>query len=209
MLRHLVGENLDAPGVDSLRTFIDLIEDAKEYHRGALQIWSNQLVPLTGIADAAQPESALARDFAGSVDRMLFAPGGIDRSLAGPIADRLGKWGADAKQVAEALAPGYPALREAVPTARGLASACAVGGDAARALAMGKPLSADALATSLAALDRAGEPNLSATELPILAPIRLLAVAAAKQDERTKLSDAEWREKVVSARLRDPAAGTH
>jgi hexosaminidase len=209
MLRHLVGENLDVPGVDSLRTFLAVIEEVKDYQRGALQIWSSQLVPLVGIADAAQPESALARDFAGSVDRMLFAAGGIDQTLAGPIAERLREWGADGKQVADTLSAEYPALREAIPTARGLASACAVGGDAVRALASGKPIAGDALASSLAVLDRAAEPNLSATELPILPPIRLLAAAAAKQGERAGLSDSEWRAKVASAAAPAPPAGAH
>jgi len=206
MLRHLVGENLGAPGVDSLRTFLSVIEEVKGYRRGALQVWSNQLVPLIGIADAAQPESTLCRDFAGAVDRMLFAPGGIDRSLAGPIAERLRGWGAAGRQVAESLAAEYPALREAIPTARGLASACAVGGDAVQALASGKPTAGGALATSLAALDRAAEPNLSATELPILAPVRLLAAAAAEQDERARLSDTEWRAKVQATASPAPAA---
>jgi hexosaminidase len=209
MLRHLVGENLDVPGIDSLRTFLAVIEDVKEYRRGALQVWSSQLVPLVGIADAAQPESMLARDFAGSVDRMLFAPGGIDRSLAGAMADRLREWGSDGRLVADTLSAEYPALREAVPTARGLAGACAVGGDAVQALASGKPIGGGELASGLAALDRAAEPNLSATELPILAPIRLLVVAAAAQDERTRLSDAEWRAKVVSGAVPAPTAGTH
>jgi len=209
MLRHLIGENLDVPGADSLRTFLAVIEEVKGYRRGALQIWSNQLVPLIGIADAAQPESAPSRDFAGAVDRMLFAAGGVDRSLAGPIADRLMGWGAVGKQVAESLAAQYPALREAVPCARGLASACAVGGDAVQALASGKPIAADALATGLAALDRAAEPNLSATELPVLAPIRLLVAAAAEQDKRTKLSDAEWRARVLATASPPPAAWTH
>jgi hexosaminidase len=209
MLRHLVGENLEVPGVDSLRRFLAVIEEVKDYRRGALQIWSSQLVPLVGIADAAQPESALSRDFAGTVDRMLFAPGGIDRSLAGPIADRLAAWGADGRRVADTLSAEYPALREAVPTARGLASACAIGGDAVRALASGRPIAGDALAGSLAALDRAAEPNLSATEVPILAPIRLLAAAAARQDERARLSDAEWRARVVSAAMSARAAEAH
>jgi len=209
MLRHLIGENLDVPGVDSLRSFLAVIEEVKGYRRGALQIWSSQIVPLVGIADASQPESMPARDFAGLVDRMLFAPGGIDPSLAGPIADRLGRWGSDGEQVADVLSAEYPALREAVPTARGLANACEVGGDAVRSLTSGRPIPSQALSDGLARLDRAAEANLSATELPILAPIRLLVVAAAELGERPKLSDAEWRTKVSSGALPAPPAETH
>jgi hexosaminidase len=198
MLRHLVGENLDAPGVSSLRTFVDLLEPVKHYRRGGLQPWCNQLMPLVGIADAARPESAPSREFAASVDRMLYAAGGLDRSQAGNLTDRLAGWGAAGREVADTLAPEFPALREAAPAAGHLADACAVGREALRALAFGSPLGADRLSASLAALDRAAQPDGSAAELPVLAPIRLLAVAAALQGERAGLSDEAWRARVSS-----------
>jgi hexosaminidase len=198
MMRHLVGENLDVPGVASLRTLLDLVEPVKHYNRGQQQVWGSQLVPLVGIADAARPESGLSREFADSVDRLLFAPGAIDRSLAGPIGDRLREWGAAAREVTGALVPEFPALREAEAPARDLADACAVAAEALRAIAEGTPLSADRLAASLAALDRSAETNGSATELPVLGPIRLLVAAAAAQGERPKLPDAGWRARVLS-----------
>jgi len=206
MLRHLVGENLGVPGVPALRTFIALIEPVKDYRRGALQVWMSELVPLVGIADAAAPESDLSRDFAGSVARMLFAPGGIDKSLAGPISDRLKDWGSAGALVADTLASGYPALREAIPAGLGLRDACAIGGEALRSLASGIPISGKALARDLAALERDGEPNGSATELPILVPVRLLAAAAAVQADRARLSDEKWRAKVGAAALPRPEA---
>jgi hexosaminidase len=208
MLRHLVGENLDAPGVASLRTFVDLLEPVKHYRRSPLQVWSNQLIPLVGLADAALPDSAPSREFAGAVDRMLFAPGGIDRSRAGPISDRLRGWAAAGREVAEVLPELHPALREAVPTARDLVQACSVGNEALQALAAGAPLAADRLAASLAALDHAGEANGSATELPPLNPIRRLAVAAARQGERAGLSDDAWRALVESTAFPPAPAGT-
>jgi hexosaminidase len=210
MLRHLVGENLEVPGVASLRTFVDLVEPVKHYRRGQLQPWANQLIPLVGIADAARPESASSREFAGLVDRMLFATGGIDRSQAGPIGDRLGKWGAAGTEVAGTLVPEFPALREAAPVARDLVDACAAGSGALQSLASGNPLGAAGLAAGLAALDRAGESNGSATELPVLGPIRLLVAAAAEQGERAKLSDEAWRARVASTAFPPaPADATH
>jgi hexosaminidase len=206
MLRHLVGENVSAPGVDALRTFLSLIEPVKVYARGGLQVWNNQLIPLVGIADAALPESDLSREFAGSVDRMLFAPGGIDRSGAAAIAERLSDWGTLGKQVSDKVASDYPAVREAIPTARALSDACAVGRDAVRSLESGTPLTADALAAALATLDRAGAPNASATELPIVRPIRLLVSAAAKQDSRKGISDEAWHAAVTTAAAPAPAA---
>jgi len=207
MLRHLVGENLDVPGMASLRSFVGLIEPVKHYRRGELQPGVSQLMPLDGIADAAGPESAPSREFAGSVDRMLFASGGIERDRAGPLEDRLREWGQAAGVVAGSLSAGHPALMVAAPTARALAGACAVGGEALRALASGTPLGADRLPAALAALVQAAQSDASATELPVIAPIRLLVAAAARQQERGGLSDEAWRARVVSAAFPQVSAG--
>jgi hexosaminidase len=198
MLRHLVGENLEAPGITALETLIRLLEPVKHYERGSQQVWSNQLIALVGLADAAHADSTPSREFASEVDRMLFAPGGIDRQRAGAIAAELREWGAAASEVADTLAGTYPAVREAVPPARGLVAGCAAGAEAVRALASGVATGDDRLASSLAALDRAAEPNESATELPVLKPIRLLAAAAARQGGRPGMSDEGWRALVVA-----------
>ncbi len=209
MLRHLVGENLDAPGVPELRTFISLIEPVKDYRRGVQQVWMSQLAPLVGIADAAAPESDLSREFADSVEAMLFSAGGIDKSLAGPLAGRLKDWGPAGRLVADRLSQDFPALREAIPGARALADACSIGGDAVHSLASGTPLPGGALEKDLAALDRDGEPNESATELPILGPVRLLVAAAAVQGERRTLSNKDWRARVATIAQPPPSPANH
>ncbi len=205
MLRHLVGENLGAPGIDALRTVIGLLEPVKHYQRGGIQVWGNQLVPLIGLADAALPESVPARHFADAVGRMLFAPGGIDRASADAIGAQLRAWSAAGKEVADGLAGTYPAVREAIPAGRALAEAGAVGVEAVSALASGDPLAGASLAAGLAALDRAAEPNESATELPALKSVRLLAAAAALQGRRQSLSDDQWRMLVISTASPKPA----
>jgi hexosaminidase len=206
MLRHLVGENLGAPGVDSLETVVGLLEPVKRYDRGGIQIWSNQLLPLVGLADAAQPESEPSREFAAAVDGMLFAHGGIDRDKARPIGDRMRAWSAAGSQVADVLAAAYPAVREAIPAGRALVDACAVGREAVDALASGVPLGDAKLSAALAVLDRAGEPNESATQLPVLKPIRLLVAAAARQGGRPGLPDEQWRMLVISTASPKPPA---
>jgi hexosaminidase len=198
MLRHLVGENLDVPGVGSLRTFIDLIEPVKGYSRGSLQIWANQQVPLTGIADAALPESSLSREFSQAAEGIVFAAGAVDRSLVAPAAARLALWQSAADEVAGTLGPGHPALREAIPVAQALGRICAAGSRALRSLESGTPLAADASASCLAGAAPPAEPNLSAAEIPIIGPVRLLVAAAALQGDRPKLSDAQWRDRVTS-----------
>jgi hexosaminidase len=206
MLRHLVGENLDAPGVSSLETVISLLEPVKHYERGSQQVWGNQLIALVGLADAAHADSEPSRIFASDVEHMLFAPGGVDRALADSIAARLDAWGTDGKVVADTLAGTYPAVREAIPAGHALADAAAAGDEAVHALTGGAPLGGDRLAARLAALDRAAAPNESATELPLLKPVRMLLAAAAKQGERPGLSDDQWHLLVVSTAFPSPAA---
>jgi hexosaminidase len=197
MLRHLVGENLGVPGIGSLETVISLLEPVKHYDRGGIQIWSNQLVPLVGLADAVAPESARSREFADAVDGMLFAPGAIDRAPADMLAANLRSWAGAGKEVA-VLADTYPALREALPAAHALIDAGSIGAEALRALSAGIPLGAEKLAGDLAALDRDASPNESATLLPILKPLRMLVAAAASQGGRPGAPDSEWRLRVVA-----------
>ncbi len=198
MMRHLVGENLDAPGISSLAKLVGILEPVKHYERGSRQVWSNQLIPLVGLADAVQPESASSREFAGEVDHLIFSPGAIDRARAESVAGRMKAVSAAAAVVSGTLASTYPAVREAVPPARDLVDACAIGSDAAMSLASGVPLDGQRLAAGLAALDRDAAPNESATEIPILKPIRQLVAAAAKQAGRAGLTDEQWKALVVA-----------
>lgn len=198
MLRYLVGANLEAPGISSLRTLISIIEPVKHYDRGGLQVWGNQLVPLIELADAAKPESEVSRQFRVAVERVVFAPGGIDRASATALADSLAQWEKDGSEVANTLPDIYPGVREAIPVARGLVSASAAGADAVESIREGKPLEEERLSIERARLDQAAQPNESATLLPIIAPIRLLVAAAARQGERPGLTDAQWRALLLS-----------
>jgi hexosaminidase len=205
MLRHLVGGNLEGPGVESLRTFLGLIEPVKHYHRGEQQPQVDQRVPLVFLADAARPDSGPAREFAAAVDRMLFAPGAIDRPSAGALADLLRRWEAVSREVTR-LAQDHPALREALRPAASLQAACSVGEEALASLASGNPLDARRLEAEQVALDQAARPDGSATELPILAPIRRLAAAAALQGDRVGLADEAWRARVSALASPPPPA---
>jgi hexosaminidase len=205
MLRRLGGPGLDASGLASLRELVDLIEPVKHYQRGGLQPQVEQRNPLVGLADAARADSAPSRDFAARVNRMVFAAGGIDRSEAGAIRQDLGRWADVGREVA-ALATDHPALAEAVPVAKGLVDACAAGASALGSLESGTPLAAGPLADARGALDRAAQANASATELPILRPLRVLVTAAAIQGERTGLSDDAWRARVNAGAFPPDAA---
>lgn len=199
MLRHLVGANLDAPGVSSLRTFLSVIEPFKRYDRIDRQIWMSQLVPLIGIADAAKPESEASRRFAADVDAALFAAGGVDKARLAALAQTLSTWRASGIEVADKMAPTYPGLREAIAKARGLADSCAAAADAIDALVKGTAFSPARTAAALATMDNAAKPDLSATLIPALAPMRLLVGAAAIQARRAGLSDEYWQDQVIAA----------
>jgi hypothetical protein len=140
------------------------------------------------------------------VDRLLFSDAGNQAGVDSLLA-RLGQWSAAAKEI-PALAEVDPAVREALPASRGLVDACAIGSAALHSFAAGAPASAETLAANLATLDRAGEPNESATKLPVLKPIRLLAVAAVKRSQRAGLSAEQWRALIVSTAFPAPTDGT-
>jgi hexosaminidase len=198
MLRHLVGANLEIAGIQSLRTFISVIEPVKHYDRGAQQVWMNQQVPLIGIADAANPESEVSRLFAAQVDGALFAPGTIDKARLAALLGTLSQWGAAGREVAEQLPGTYPALREAIPLAQGLAAATTVAADAIASLLSGAALPPEKASEAVAKIDAAAQPDVSATLIPSLGPMRLLVAAARIQERRAGLSDEYWRDQVIA-----------
>jgi hypothetical protein len=69
-------------------------------------------------------------------------------------------------------------------------------------------MGSDKLAARLASLDRDGEKNESATELPILRPIRMLVAAAARQGDRRGMPDDQWHLLIVSTAFPSTAADT-
>ena len=209
MLRHLVGANLEAPGVSSLKVFLQMIEPVKRYERFDRQIWMNQQVPLIGIADAAKPESEASRRFAVAVENAVFAPGAIDKGSLQSLLGPLSRWSLAGKEVSDILPTTYPGLREAIARGRGLTAASDVGTEAISSLAAGTPLGSEACSGALSRLDTAAQPDLSATILPILAPVRLLVAAAVNQEKRAGASDDQWRALVASTAAPAAPAPAH
>jgi hexosaminidase len=198
MLRHLVGANLQIPGIESLRCLIALLEPVKHYQRGREQIWCNQLVPLVALADAVRPDSTPSREFADRVEAALFAGAAIDGNAVAALSRQLDAWTSAAREIIDPMSTVYPAVREAIPPANALIAASAVGAQAIDSLGHRRPLTPSQLAAALAALDRAGLPNGSATELPVLKPLRLLAAAAAAQSARAGSDATAWRQLVIA-----------
>lgn len=200
MLRHLVGANLGFPGSESLRTVVDLLEPVKQYRRGTLQIWSNQLVPLIGLADATLPESDLARHFSEDVEAAVFAGTRADSAALASLRERLKAWNAAAADI-DGIADVYPGVREAIVPAAGLRATAAAGIEALDALAAGRTLEPERAKAARAALDGASADSPSAVIVPLVPPVRLLVAAASAQDRRAALAPQAWQDLVRTLAL--------
>ncbi len=64
---------LAGPDAGAVKALTDLVEPVKGYERGQTAPYTQQ-TPLTGLVDAARPESDAAREFARAVDRLLADP---------------------------------------------------------------------------------------------------------------------------------------
>ncbi len=176
-LRRLAGDDATGAELAGLRTFVDLVEPVKGYLRARQQPGSTQFMPLTGLVDAARPDSAPARAFSAKVEAFVAAPNAV---TAEPVLTQLANWRGLVGELSAGLAARSPGVQPAAPLLRSLDEACRVGSDAAQALAAGKMLSTEWLAAQLAALDTAAQPQ-AAMELPIIGSLKRLVVAAAGQ----------------------------
>ena len=198
-LRRLAGDQASPADLEALRVLVDLLEPVKDYQRGHQQPEANQFTPLTGLADCARPDSAAARAFAAQVDALVLAQT-VSADSASSVLQQLTAWKSAAALLKTRLTLHSPRLREAAPLAEALAVSAAVGQEATQALVLGHAPAPGWRQAQLARLDAVAAAH-AATELPVIAPLRLLVVAAAEQERRGTLNDAAWRQ-----RLRELAA---
>jgi len=172
LLRRLAGsENIGA-----LRTLASVIEPVKEYHRYQMRP-QTMLSPLTGLVDAAQPDSEAARQFAAMVEGLL-ADAPRFRLYRSDIRDSLTSW-RDAGTALDLMIDRAPALQEARPLAKNLADVGAAGLEAIAYLSSGEAATAQWRDAQLAKLDEAAKPK-AALELVIIPSVRKLVIAAAE-----------------------------
>ncbi len=193
-LRRLAGDQASPAELAALRAFVDLIEPVKHYQRGNQQPEATQFTPLTGLVDCARADSAPGREFAAQV-AMLAGPLSPDPQAANSVLQALVAWKFTTVQLA-ALAARSPRLQEAQPLLTSLATASAVGQEALSVLLSRQAPVAGWLQTQLSRLDEAAKPH-AAAELPVIAPLRLLAAAAAEQDKRRTLSPDAWKQHLL------------
>ncbi|HEV2826224.1 MAG TPA: family 20 glycosylhydrolase [Pyrinomonadaceae bacterium] len=172
LLRRLANSENTAP----LRTLVSLLEPVKEYRRYQMRP-QTMLSPLTGLVDAARPDSDEARRFAAMVEGFLSDAPRFRLNRA-DIRYALTSW-RDAGTALGPMIDRAPALHEARGLATNLSEVAAAGLEAIAYLSTGDAATAQWRDTQLAKLDEAAKPK-AALELVVVPSVRKLVIAAAE-----------------------------
>ena len=197
LLRRLAGTENPEP----LRTLASIIEPVKEYRRYQMRP-QTMLSPLTGLIDAARPDSQTARQFAAGVDAFLgdaprFA---LYRS---DLENTLREW----QTASRALGPMIdksPALQEARPLANDLSVIAAAGLESISYISAGNVPQTEWRDAQLAKLNDAGKPE-AALEFAVISSVRKLVFAAAELRQLDAITPAEWKKRVTAMASPAPA----
>ena len=189
LLRRLAGSENTGP----LRTLASIIEPVKEYRRYQMRP-QTMLSPLTGLVDAARPDSETARQFASHVDALLSdAP---RFALYRPNLERtLAEW----QTAGRALGPMIdrsPALQEAKPLVSNLTAIAEAGLEAISYLSTGDAATTGWRDAQLAKLDDAAKPK-AALEFVVIISVRKLVIAAAELPQLRSTTPEEWKKRVT------------
>ena len=197
LLRRLAGSK----EIGSLATLVSVVEPVKEYRRGQ-QRPATMLSPLTGLVDAARPDSEAARRFALMVDGLLSdAP--RFQLYAQNIKDTLSEW-REVEPALDALMEKSPALFEAKPLAKDLSDIGTVGLEAMSYLSSGVVPTTQWRDAKLATLEQAAKPK-AALEFATIAGVRRLVIAAVEMPQLKSVAPAEWKKRVIELATPPPA----
>jgi hexosaminidase len=186
--------------IGALATLASLIEPVKEYRRGQMRP-ATMLSPLTGLVDAARPDSDAARRFVLMVDGLLSdAP--RFQLYRESIRTTLTQW-RDAGLALEPQIDRSPVLREAQPLARDLSEIGVAGLEAMSYLAAGTTPTPEWLDAKLTRLDEAAKPK-AALEFVTIPSVKQLVIAAFELPQLKSMEPAEWKKRVTT--LATPAA---
>ena len=172
MLRRLVRNDDIGP----LRTLVSVIEPVREYRRYQ-QRPQTMLSPLTGVIDAALPDSETGRKFQWMVTEFLN-DGPRFQLYHAELSEMLGDWqtaGASLNPVIDRS----PALKEIKPLAQNLSQLGATGLEALSYLKLGMPPPKDWREQSLAKVEEAAKPY-GALEFVVISGVKQLVNAAAE-----------------------------
>jgi hexosaminidase len=166
----------NSDNIDPLRTLAALVEPVKEYQRYQVRP-QTMLSPLTGLVDAARPDSDEARRFVAMVDAFLSDSPRF-RLNRSDLRDALASW-RDAGTALGPMIDRAPALQEARPLVANLGDVATAGLEAMAYLSTGEAASAQWRDAQLSKLDEAAKPK-AALELVVVPSVRKLVIAAAE-----------------------------
>ena len=151
-----------------------------------------QDMPLDRLADAAWPESGVARTFNRDVNLLLRepAPTGLDTAVRAMLTT----WNGNHERLDPVLAAS-PRAREARSLSRDLSALAALGLEAHDAVRAKRPPSAEWYESATRLLDQAAKPRAEVA-LMIVPGLRKLALAAVRIEETRTLSLPEWNRKL-------------
>ena len=166
----------NSENIDPLRTLASVIEPVKEYRRYQMRP-QTMLSPLTGLVDAARPDSNAARQFAAMVDGFL-SDGPRFQLYRSDLRDSLTNW-RDSGTALDPMIDRSPALQEARPLAKNLSEVGATGLEALSYLTTRTVATTQWRDAHLLKLDEAAKPK-AALELVVVPSVRKLVIAAAE-----------------------------
>ena len=171
---------------------LTIVEPVKEYRRNQ-QRPQSMLSPLTGLIDAARPDSDAARRFAATVDGLLSDAPRFE-AHSQQLRNTLTQW-RNAGPELETIIDRSPALHEARPLAKDLNELGTTGLEALSFISRGVAPSPEWRDARLAALDRAASPK-GGLEFPIIPSVRQLVIAASELHQLKQMTPAEWKTQV-------------
>jgi hexosaminidase len=180
--------------IGPLRLLTSLVEPVKEYRRGE-QRPTIMLSPLTGLVDAARPDSDNARRFAKMVDEFL---GDAPRFQlhASDLRTALRNW-REAKPALLALIDRSPSLHEVRPLASDLGNLADTGLEALAFIDVKEIPAPEWLQANGALLTEAAKPK-GAVEFVVVSSVKKLVTAATELQQLKTMSAVEWNKRVNS-----------
>lgn len=181
--------------IQPLELLASVVEPVKEYRRGQ-QRPATSLTPLSGLVDAARPDSEASRVFTRMIEGLLSdAP--RFQLYSADLRATLMSW-RDAEPALNTLIDASPALREARDLARDLGQMGLVGLEALSYLNSGTAPPDGWLLKATVILAEAEKAKASALEFPMLPSMRNLVTAAAELPQLKTMTPAEWKKRVIT-----------
>jgi hexosaminidase len=190
MLRRLVRSGDTA----SLKTLVSLVEPVKEYRRYEMRP-QTMLSPLTGLIDAARPDSAPARKFGILVNDFLHDAPRFQLHRE-QLSNTLMNWHEASLNLQPAI-DRSPALEEARPLTKTLSDLGTIGREALAYLEAGVAPTTQWRDERLAKLEDAAKPK-AALEFVVISSIKKLVIAAAELPQLKSTTPSEWTKRVIT-----------